>query len=187
MHIHVGSGTGVGLTKMAAFDAALNDIGIANYNMLRLSSVIPPQAEIKVYPGRIPISLPGTWGDRMYVVMAEMRLDKHNAEAWAGIGWVQDKRTGQGLFTEHEGPSEAFVRREISQTLEALMVTRKDHGDFEWSPIEMKVVGKVCTDNPVCAMVAAIFQISDWSNQPILIKAGQKAIKHLWTFGKNNR
>lgn len=169
MQIHVGSGVGFGPTTMAAFDAALNEVGIANYNLLRLSSIVPPNAEIVVHPGKITAQIPGGWGDRMYVVMAEKREDKHNAEAWAGIGWVRDKRTGRGLFTEHEGNSEAFVRREITQSLEAFIRTRKNQGDFEWSAIEMTVVGQTCNDKPVCVMAAAVFQVSDWSNQPYII------------------
>lgn len=169
MQIHVGSGVGTGQTRMAAFDAALNKVGIANYNMLRLSSIVPPKSEIIVHDGRIPFAMPGKWGDRLYLVMAEQRVDKHNVEAWAGIGWVQDKKTGRGMFTEHEGTSESFVRREITQTLEALMKLRDPEGDFDWGPIQMTVVGGVCNDKPVCALAAAVFQVSDWNNKPYLI------------------
>ena len=166
MQIHVGSGIGFGPTRMAAFDSALNELGIANYNMLRLSSIIPPNSEIVVHDGRIQKEMPGQWGDRMYVVMAEIRVDKHNVGAWAGVGWVQDKKTGRGLFTEHEGNSEDFVRREIKQSLEAFMAMRSQDETFDWGPIEMKVVGETCISKPVCAMVAAIFQTTDWDNKP---------------------
>ncbi len=100
MDIHVGSGVGLGPTKMAAFDAALYMAGAANYNLLRLSSVIPPGSNVVAYEASIP-ELPGKWGDRLYAVMAEMRVDTPNVEAWAGIGWVQDAETGKGLFVEH--------------------------------------------------------------------------------------
>ncbi len=145
MQIHVGSGIGTGPTTMAAFDYALNEAGIANFNMLRLSSIVPPKTDIIVHDGKIPYKMPGTWGDRMYVVMAEKRIDKHNADAWAGVGWVQDRKTGRGMFTEHEGGSKAFVRREIEQSLNAF--------------------GTTCHDKPVCALVAVVFQTSDWDNK----------------------
>lgn len=184
MEIHVSSGVGTGPTTMAAFDCALNEIGIANYNMLRLSSIVPPNSEIIVHDGKIPFTLPGTWGDRLYVVMAEKRVDKHNADAWAGVGWVQDKKTGRGMFTEHEGTSEAFVRREITQTLEALIKTRDDQ-QYEWGPIEMNVVGKTCTDKPVCAMAAAVFQVSDWNNNPYLVEAPAQVKRPFWKLGSS--
>src|SRR5438445_8079689 len=103
MQIHIGAGVGVGPTALSAFDAALNDAGIANYNLLKLSSIIPPKSEIIVHEDKIVHDVPGGWGDRLYVVMAEIRIDKPNEEAWAGIGWVQDPVTGKGLFAEHDG------------------------------------------------------------------------------------
>ena len=166
MQIHVGSGIGTGPTTLSAFDSALNDAGIANYNMLRLSSVIPPKSQIKIHEGAIEAKMPGQWGDRLYVVMAEMRVDKPNEEAWAGIGWVQDKKTGKGLFVEHEGHSEHTVRKDITQSLEALMATR----NIDFGPIHMKVVGRSCTHQPVCAMVVAVYQASDWDNKPYFLE-----------------
>ena len=59
--------------------------------------------------------------DRLYVVMAECRTHRVGEEAWAGIGWVQDEVSGKGLFVEHEGPSEAFVRGAIDASLESLV------------------------------------------------------------------
>jgi arginine decarboxylase len=167
MQIHLTSGIGSGPTKLSAFDAALNDAGIANYNLIRLSSVIPPSTEIVNHENHtIPKStLPGEWGDRLYVVMAEQREERPNAEAWAGIGWVQDKETGKGLFVEHEGGSETAVRSDIKQSLEALMATR----NVDFGPIHMHVVGKVCKHLPVCAMVVAAYQASSWENVAHLI------------------
>ncbi|HKU18861.1 MAG TPA: pyruvoyl-dependent arginine decarboxylase [Candidatus Saccharimonadales bacterium] len=162
MQIHVGSGIGAGPTTLAAFDSALNDLGVANYNLLRLSSVIPPKTSIIVHNGRISQKLPGDWGDRLYVVMSEMRTDKPNDEAWAGVGWVQDEATGKGLFVEHEGHTEQQVRRDIRQSLEALMATR----NVDFGEIHMEVAGRTCVHEPVCAMVAAVYQSSDWENRP---------------------
>ena len=159
MKIHVASGLGNGPTKLSAYDAALNAAGVANFNLLRLSSVIPPKSEIVEHKnGPVP-SVPGEWGDKLYVVMAEERVDTPNVEAWAGIGWVQDKKTGKGLFVEHEGNSEEAVRRDITQSLEALMATR----NVDFGNISMHVVGRVCSHNPVCALVVAVYQSKGWS------------------------
>jgi arginine decarboxylase len=156
MNIQVTAGTGKAYTKLAAFDAALNEVGVANYNLIRLSSVIPPGSKII---NKTPVqSQPGQWGDRLYVVMAEMRVDTPNMEAWAGIGWVQDKKTGKGLFVEHEGTNEQSVRRDIKASLEALQGVRQiDFGD-----IHMEVVGRTCTHDPVCALVLAVYKAEDW-------------------------
>jgi len=164
MKIKVSSGIGTGPTSLAAFDSALNHAGVANYNLLRLSSVIPPDSVIEVSEKQLK-NLPGNWGDRLYVVMAEMRVDTPNNEAWAGIGWVQDKKTGKGLFVEHEGYSEKKVRDDITQSLQALMATR----NVDFGKINMHVVGRSCKHEPVCALVVAVYQSSDWENKAELI------------------
>lgn len=167
MKIHLATGLGSGPTTLSAFDAALNAAGIANYNLIRLSSVIPPKTELVHHDKAIPSEqMPGEWGDRLYLVMAEKREATPNTEAWAGIGWVQEKESGKGLFVEHEGESEKSVRRDIQQSLTALMATR----NIDFGEIQMKVVGKTCTHHPVCAMVVAVYQASDWDNNPHHLK-----------------
>jgi arginine decarboxylase len=168
MNIHIATGVGSGLTELAAFDGALNIAGIANYNLIRLSSVIPPNTTIIDHIDEpVPSDkLPGSWGDRLYVVMAEMRVHTPNTEAWAGIGWVQDETTGKGLFVEHEGHSEKSVREDITDSLRALMATR----NVDFGPIQMHVVGRMCHRDPVCSMVVAVYQASDWQNKPYTIK-----------------
>lgn len=168
MNIHITSSVGTGPTTLAAFDQALFNAGIANYNLLRLSSVVPPATVLTQHQkSGIPTEImPGQWGDRLYVVMAEQREATHNAEAWAGIGWVQDAESGKGLFVEHEGSSEAAVRSDITESLTALMKTR----NIDLGPINMQVVGQTCTDDPICSMVVAIYQASDWDNVAGFIK-----------------
>ena len=168
MNIQLASGIGSGPTTLAAFDSALNVTGIANYNILKLSSVIPPNSSLIVHPTGKAISgelMPGSWGDRLYVVMAEQRVDTPNVEAWAGIGWVQDPETHKGLFVEHEGESEGAVRHDIRDSLKALMDTR----GVDFGPISMQVAGGVCDGTPICAMVVAVYQASDWENAAHLI------------------
>src|ERR1039457_735460 len=99
MHIQIVSGVGSAPTQLAAFDAALLDAGIANYNLIVLSSVIPPNSELIEVEGQPQTT--GNWGDRLYVVMATAEASALNAEAWAGVGWIVNEETGQGLFVEH--------------------------------------------------------------------------------------
>ena len=158
MKIHVAGAVGWGTTELSAFDHALNLSGIANYNLIRLSSVIPPNSEIE--ETEKIAHLPGTWGDRLYLVYAEMRASAPGEQAWAGIGWVQDESDGKGLFVEHEGHSEEQVKSDISKTLKGLLKNR-GLGDME---IRMNVVGGECVDQPICALVVAVYQSSDWQN-----------------------
>lgn len=165
MIIKLASGLGTGPTKLAAFDSALNHAGVANYNLIRLSSVIPPDTDIQISEQQLK-NLPGGWGDRLYVVMAEQRESTPNREAWAGIGWVQEKKSGKGLFVEHEGESRKTVEDDIRDSLHALMATR----NVDFGEINMHVVGTTCHRDPICAMVVAVYQASGWRNDYHLIK-----------------
>ena len=42
MKLYIAKAIGRGSTELAAFDAALVGAGVANFNLIRLSSVIPP-------------------------------------------------------------------------------------------------------------------------------------------------
>jgi arginine decarboxylase len=104
MKINISAGTGVGPTELSAFDHALVNAGVANFNILYLSSVLPPGSDVHVLDE--PHNPKGGWGDRLYVVMAQKRTNQRNQEVWAGIGWIQDEETKKGLLVEHEGHSE---------------------------------------------------------------------------------
>jgi arginine decarboxylase len=124
LHIVVSRGTGTGPTKLAAFDAALRDAGVANFNLIKLSSVIPPGSTVDVTEDAVSIATE-RWGERLYVVLADARVSEPNHDAWAGIGWFQ-AGDGRGLFAEHEGASEQEVRRDLTATLSALREHRRD-------------------------------------------------------------
>ena len=156
--ITISTGIGTGPTTLAAFDGALLRCGIGNFNLIRLSSVIPPETNVIALDG--PADVLGDWGDRLYVVMAEQRVDRPGREAWAGIGWVQHEETGRGLFVEHEGLSERHVRDDIEHSLAALVESRPH---VEFGPMQSVVQGAVCDGTPVCAMAAAVYESASWS------------------------
>lgn len=156
MNIQVAGGTGIGPTELSAFDQALVHAGVANFNLIYLSSVLPPGSKVKV--AEQPKKPQGEWGDRLYVVMAQMRTSQRNQEVWAGIGWIQDKKTKRGLLVEHEGHSEHEVRADIHHSLQALANNR----GMEFGEPQMHIVGTRCTDLPTCALVVAVFENATW-------------------------
>src|ERR1019366_6899933 len=119
--IFVTSGVSSGSTQLAAFDGALLDAGIANFNLIKLSSVIPPNCEIKV--GRPNLDNDQDHGKKLYTVLSEKRESEKGREAWAGIGWVQGK-DGRGLFVEQHGSQQAEVMRLIKDTLNDMVKSR---------------------------------------------------------------
>lgn len=167
MVIQVAAGTGEGHTTLSAFDAALRAAGVANYNLIQLSSIIPPGAEVMVADGPIA-DQPGKWGDRLYVVKADKRVETEGEEAWAAIGWVQDPETGMGLFVEHEGGSKDTVSRKVEVSLEDLQRNR----NMDLGEMCMKVAGITYDDVPVCALVVAAYQAEGWVPATAKMPAG---------------
>ena len=150
MKILIVSGTGKGKTKLAAFDAALQDAGIANFNLIYLSSIIP--AGSKIVCGKYNSN---GYGNKLYVVMSKCFQVVKNKYAWAGLGWVQDK-FGRGVLVEAGGESKRKVKDEIKLTFESMKAYRKI------GKIRMKIVGVKCEGEPVCALVAAVFKEEGW-------------------------
>ena len=156
MKIQISKGICVGPTELSAFDQALVHAGIANFNLIYLSSVLPPGSRIHIEEQ--PKRPAGTWGDRLYVVMAQKRISQRNQEAWAGIGWMQDPKTKQGLLVEHEGHSEEEIKADIHHSLVALARNR----GMEFGTPHMLIAGTRCIDLPTCALVVAVFESAGW-------------------------
>lgn len=158
--IPVTSAVGEGPTPVAAFDAALRAIGIADLNLIRLSSVIPTGSKIEVALDERPplVGASAGWGDRHYVVYADARAERPGDVAAACVGWVQDPDTGAGLFVEVEGNDEDLVRDQVAASLDAMVTARKLSMD---KPTLMSRSIR-CFDQPVCALVVASFTTEPW-------------------------
>ena len=153
-YIYITYGTGEGLTELSAFDKALFDAGIGNYNLIKLSSVIPENSQIVVKK----IS----WnqkeqGYKLYVILSECIETTIGKEAWVGLGWIQDE-TGKGLFIEIKGLSKEEVKKLIDDSLKNMQEYRPER----YGKINYKLVGIKCEGKPVCAVVAAVFKSEGW-------------------------
>lgn len=157
MHIRICAAVGSATTALGAFDAALRNAGIENYNLIPLSSVIPPSAVLE--RGRYSTP-PNEYGDRLYVVMARHETSTLGEEAWAGVGWTQESDSGRGLFVELHGSSKRTVERAIESTLDSM----KESRPYDYGKNEQEIVGTVCEGNPVCALVVAVYESEPWKS-----------------------
>lgn len=162
MIIYVTFGIGEGSTPLSAFDAALKDAGVHNFNLIILSSVIPPKSVIKLRRFKAKLE---DWGSKLYVVKAEIRSRQSGMYIGAALGWYQMK-DGKGVFVEHE---------EIGQTIEAVESNLKkevqnslhDLCRIRQLPLmEKKLKMKMCiakvTDQPTSALVLAVYKSERW-------------------------
>jgi arginine decarboxylase len=155
MTIRLCSGSGEGPTPLAAFDAALMDAGVADHNLICLSSVIPPKAVIR----RERYSMPAAdYGRRLYVVISEMRQCEPGHAAHAGIGWIQDEGSGRGLFVELHDEDRDLLERNLFETLDAMRAYRATR----YGPVQTAIESRICTGRPVCALVAAVYACEPW-------------------------
>lgn len=152
--ITVRSGSGVGRTALAAFDRALHDAGVANFNLVPLSSVIPPGSDVR--PAQDDLG--GVHGDRLYCVLSAAHTGQPGEIVWAGLGWVIAPETGAGLFVEHHAGSEESLREMIALTL-ADMVESRGGG---YGGVNAVVTSAHCVDKPVCALVLAAYSVVSW-------------------------
>ncbi|WP_340097996.1 pyruvoyl-dependent arginine decarboxylase [Salinibaculum salinum] len=107
-------GSATGPTAMAAYDAALADANIHNYNLVTVSSVIPAAPPLEVV-GTAPDL--GPVGNRLTVVQSKAtRAPGESAAAVAGIGWARSE-SGRGIFYEATGDDTAEVRETIERGL----------------------------------------------------------------------
>ena len=155
--IRVSTGSGAAPTRLAAFDSALVAAGVAGYNIVRLSSVIPAHALVRQVAG--PQQISGAVGDLAYCVYAAAYASTPGEQAWAGLAWAVDsERSGAGVFVEHTACSESVVRRDLSATIEAMSQIRGD----QYQMAGQIVSSAVCVDHPVCAVVVATYGTAGW-------------------------
>ena len=157
MQIRVGAATATGSTALAAFDRALQQMGVHDLNLIPLSSVVPVGATVvrsTCDPAEFRI------GDRLSCVLASERVTEPGSEAWAGLGWALNS-AGGGLFVEAHGRSRRQVEFELEATLEQLTL---DRVRGEWEKPELEVVGIAYEHEPVCALAIAVFETMPWSS-----------------------
>jgi arginine decarboxylase len=157
--IRVSTGVGSGRTRLTAFDAALIDAGVGDFNLVRLSSVIPPASTVLTVPGTDQIR--GDHGDLLYCVYAAAYCSTPHAEAWAGLGWsLATDGSGAGLFVEHEGWSEHEVSTDVENSLRSLSERRGSRYQKAGSVI----TSIRCIDQPVCGVAVASYRAVGWSS-----------------------
>lgn len=135
MRIDVVWGKSEGKTLLSAFDRALVKAGIHNFNLIPLSSVIPPKSvihETRTYKSSRRI------GEIMYVVISSLSSPKSNALISAGLGWVQTQEGG--LLIESKGEfNREECEEEIRVGLTEMMEARGWSGEIKMKVITHKV------------------------------------------------
>jgi arginine decarboxylase len=162
--IPVVGGVGEGVTLLSSFDAALRQCGVYNYNLITLSSVIPPGSKV-ARADRFE-SPPDQHGHRLYVVKADQRSSRCGDGIAAGVGW-QQWGDGRGVFVEHETTARSAeearqeVERSIRDSLQDLCRFREI--PFDEAAFGCKIVAADVADRPMSVIVMAVFNTEGWA------------------------
>jgi arginine decarboxylase len=131
--IRVVWGAASAATAMASYDAALADAGVENYNLTRVSSVIPAGAEVRVAETAPDL---GPAGERLTVVQGRQTAAPGGAaRVAAGLGWSVEE-SGRGIFYESSGTDPEAVR----ETVEAGLAAGRDLRDWAFVDGDVQVV-----------------------------------------------
>jgi len=149
-NIFIVSAVGTGCIPKSAFDDALFRVGIHNFNLMPLSSVIPPQTNIiitKTYPREI---LPGTMQP---VVLAHHESESRSQVISAGIGWMLAKEGG--VFVEVSGTWDGdTTEAQLISSVEELSQRR----DWNWvQSCQTRVKETQVADKAACVLVCAVY------------------------------
>lgn len=114
--VHVLGGRGTGPTALSSYDAALASVGLHDYNLVHVSSVVPAGVRVEAVETAPDL---GPAGDRLAVVEARSTLAPGGAgPACAAVGWALP-REGAGVLYEGHGTDPEATRREVREGLRA--------------------------------------------------------------------
>ena len=93
------SGCGKAKEKLASFEMALRDAGIAEYNLVKVSSILPPNCKIINKKKGISMLSPG---QVVFVVMSEQSTNEPGRQITASVGIaIPPDRSKHGYLSEH--------------------------------------------------------------------------------------
>lgn len=97
-------GVGRHKERLASFEAALRDAGIEKFNLVYVSSILPPNSKIISKEEGFKLISPG---EIIHCVMARAETDEHNRLVVSSIGVAIPKEGNQyGYLSEHHGYGE---------------------------------------------------------------------------------
>ena len=129
-HVFFTKGIGRHKEKLASFEAALRDAGIEKYNIVRVSSIFPPNAKIISREEGLKYLKPG---QIVHCVMAEASTNESSRLIAASIGYaIPSEKDAYGYLSEHHNYGEPEkIAGEYAEDLAASMLASTLGIDFD--------------------------------------------------------
>ena len=136
-----------GGTKLNAFDNALLKAGIGNANLVKLSSVVPPDIEWLSEPPSFPL------GSVIFAVLSHIESDAHGKKISAAVGVGLCGSTEGGLIYEFSGECDG---EEAMETVKKMV--EEGFAVRNWKLSELKIaVAEHSVEKNGCALAGVVF------------------------------
>ncbi|NVM31643.1 MAG: pyruvoyl-dependent arginine decarboxylase [Candidatus Helarchaeota archaeon] len=146
-------GIGEGSTALSAFDDALHDAGIDNFNLVELSSIVPKNATIEI---RDQFDIPYEVGQIQPVVLSHTESNEKGLEISAGLGWVLASEGG--VFIEISG---CFGEKECLENINLSLDDMVKRRTWNWDKnINTYTASTIVKDSFTSVVVCAVYTFS---------------------------
>ena len=137
------------VSELNAFDLALKNAGIAQCNLVSVSSILPPGCQQRKWK-KIPA------GCITHAVMARMDGDE-GTTIGAGIAWTWEENKKYGLVAEAHGYMD---RKALKETLEWKIREMAKIRNIEIGKVNYRIeVSRVPMDNYGCVIAALVYSL----------------------------
>lgn len=100
-------GIGIDDDQLFSFEKALRDAGIEKFNLVPVSSIMPPNVEIIDKEEGLKYLNPG---QIVFCVLSRFTSNEINREIYSSIGYaIPENRNYNGYITEYHGYTENFI------------------------------------------------------------------------------
>jgi arginine decarboxylase len=158
-------GIGRGQSMLMSFEEALRDAGIAQFNLVSVSSIFPPHAEAISREEGLKLLNPG---QILFTVLARNSSDELNRMISAAIGYaIPTDRSKWGYLSEHHSFGETehgagfFAEKLAAEMLASTMGMQKD---LAWDKEKEEYVlkDKILTTKNICS-TAVVMKGGEWT------------------------
>lgn len=141
-------GEGEGATPLSAFDAALAETGLHNYNLVTYSSIVPAGSSVATVGA---VDLDYDVGSPVGVVLAENHATGPGETVAAGLGWALAAEGG--VFMESSASSAAACRADLDRKL----ADARELRDWDWQVESEQVVREYTVETTGAVVVGAVY------------------------------
>ncbi|MFW9927993.1 MAG: pyruvoyl-dependent arginine decarboxylase [Candidatus Thorarchaeota archaeon] len=127
-------GVGIHKEKLASFESALRVAGIEKYNLVYVSSILPPKCQVITKEAGQEFLSPG---QIVHCVMARSETNEPNRLIASAIGVAQTKRDEYGYLSEHHSYGETGKKagdyaEDLAATMLATTLGIEFDSDKDW-------------------------------------------------------